>query len=188
MLKRNMFLIDFETTGLNPETDYPIEIGLLVLNRKLKILDTFECLIEWGELIQEHENLNNWKENYQGAFKVHNISIQEYKENTSKLFWSTVVQALNGLAHKYKIDNFYKPVFVSDNSIFEFQFLKKMYSAFGLNIFDYFHFSVYDTSLLLHNCETARDPISVHRAMGDVKMLYDELRKAYKELNWPLED
>lgn len=186
--ERNYFILDFETTGLAPTNNYPIEIGLIITDSKLTILDKFESLIFWQGLVDKHVivGANSWLEKYVPAFEVHKISFQEEYLRCSILNCSVknIISNISSMAAKYTINNKNKPVIISDNSIFEFGYLQKMFNFAGDDFFNHFHYSVWDTNLLLNNCKTAKDPKPVHRAFDDVALLYKELVKSYNELNW----
>lgn len=48
VIKPEMFWIDLETTGLDAQTDVPLEIGVVLTDKYLNVVDTWQCLV-WEE-------------------------------------------------------------------------------------------------------------------------------------------
>lgn len=178
-MENNYFIIDFETTGLDYQNDFPIEVGFIVVDHKLNLLDTYQSLIVWPELEMKYKKDFNWEEKYTPAYNVHKIEPADMIRFGKKVY--SVKNEIIKYAENYSINN-HKPILISDCANFEFNFLNKI-----LPVCDYFHYAVWDTNLLLENTKTAHDPVPAHRALADCGLLYRQLIQAYAENNW-LED
>lgn len=173
-------LVDFETTGLNPETDYPIEIGALFLDKDFVIIDTYNTLIKYDKEVNNRMNRGGrgieWIDEFEGAYKIHGITVSEWLANSSH-----VELVAEQLQKHVKLDmgpDIQYPILMSDNIIFEAAFMKRLlniaYPNGGITLF---HYHGYDTSMLLHLLGMKKVP-SEHRAMRDVSLLYVTLLKA----------
>lgn len=162
---QRFFFIDFETTGIDMDTLYPIEVGIIVTDENFNLIESYESLIIPGlDFIDD-----NYEEEALPAFKVHGILPNELKEN-GRLEIRVVGEIIN-LAAKHTI-NGTKPVLISDNIQFEWGCLSKL-----LDVTKYFHYCGWDTSLLLEVTGVG-DPKPAHRALKDAGLLHAAVIKA----------
>ena len=172
-----LFVCDFETTGVDPKKDYPIEIGGLFVDHDFNIISTFDELICWEneKILNKKVNLidkeHDWKEEYSQAYKIHKILPNaEYF-----LKGKRPISIVNRLG-EYIDDNFKnkKIIITSDNAQFEYNFMKKLWNFASTREFP-FHYCAWDTSLLLEMTGIG-DPRNVpHRAFKDVSILYKHI-------------
>lgn len=158
-------LCDFETTGLDPVKAKPIEVGILFIDAiTFEVISSFESLIALSPFDLP------WALDpaAMSAYGVHGISEEMLRDAPS-----APIVAERLLEH-IKQFNGHKLILCSDNAHFETTFMRKLFSAKTWP----FHYCTWDTSLLLHVVGVP-DPKPVpHRAMGDVKLLYDALLAA----------
>ena len=183
-----LFLCDFETTGLSPEYDYPIELGGLFLDHNLNIIESYNELICWedilekelSKLVSEEDLKCIWTGSSVKAFEFHKIDPYDYlsgiepKDAINKLY-----RIINGNFENKKI------IITSDNAQFEYNFMKKLWTENEHSKFvDFpFHYCAWDTSLLLETTGIG-DPKDVpHRALKDVGLLYKHLILAANRIN-----
>ena len=175
MNKDNVFFItDFESTGVDTDLDYPIEIGIIVCDARFNIMNTYESLIKWPLLYDEVISAKKeWPEEYQVAYTYHKIPAKEWVGNSVN--FEQVVREIKLLINKHQKGD-RKPVIVSDNAVFETNFMKKMFDA---DKQDWpFHYCSHDTSLLLETTPIG-DPRGVtHRALDDAAGLYRYIIRA----------
>lgn len=168
---QRFFFIDFETTGLNPGTDFPIEIGIVVTDEWFNVVETYTRLIDWIEYRYRvpEESLP--------AYRVHGILpnniLEEGKHNT------TVRAEVEELAGRHRSKQGDLPVLVSDNLQFEWQFLNKLLEG---SITKLFHYCGWDTSLLLEAAGVG-DPKPVHRALADAGLIHAAVVRACERIN-----
>lgn len=164
--KYNLMFIDYETTGLNPNTDFPIEVGLIITNCYLDKLYTHSTLIRWEELL----GYDTWPEDAWDAYKIHKIPYEEYTTYAV----SPVGNIEEAVEVTQRETGARKTVLVSDNIRFEWRFTQKLFAKTDWP----FHYCGWDTSLLLEMIGIG-DPQNVaHRAMADVEQLYEHVKVA----------
>ena len=155
-------LCDFETTGIDPDKDTPIEVAILFLDHRLRILRAYESLIAYGSAIRE-PNLD--------ALLIHKIT-PTLLENEGRLPDDVAADICN-IATSFRRK---RVVLCSDNIQFEWRFMSKLLG--GENHEWPFHYCGWDTSLLLEVTGVG-DPRNVpHRAMADVGRLHEALVRA----------
>ena len=123
-----------------------------------------------------------WKEEHQGAYKVHRIDFRSYK------LYATKVEKVRD--HILSVSNSYKNkgkrvIITSDNAYFEYAFMKKLIRGednITLSNVWPFHYNPWDTDMLL-TMTGVGDPKPAHRAMQDVGKLYKNLILAYGKLD-----
>jgi len=154
------FLVDFETTGLVSDEDYPIEIGGLYLNASWEIVHTIDTLILWPQVT----NATYWENQHWNASVVHRISKLEYIEK-AQIYTDVAKLVVEKCAGA-------RPILMSDCIVFEWSFMQKLLKHANL---DWpFHYCGWDTSLLFEVLKT-REPIPPHRAFRDTCQTYKSL-------------
>jgi hypothetical protein len=171
-------LIDYETTGVDPDRHFPIEVGIMICDHAFSVLDTYEAMIRWDI---DHDDYHQWLPNEQPAYSVHKIPYAEWDSKAQHP--SDVVHAIDDLCKKHrKVKNI---ILLSDNIQFEWSFTKKLYSEVNKykSTVDEkpirwpFHYCGWDSSLLLEMTGVG-DPIPEHRAFRDVSLLQQALVRA----------
>lgn len=168
---QRFFFIDFETTGLDPGVDFPIEIGIVVTDEWFNLVETYTSLIDW--IAYGYRN----PEESLPAYRVHGIlpkTIFEKGKPSTKV--RTQVEKLAG-RHRSKQGDL--PVLVSDNLQFEWQFLNKLLDG---SVTKLFHYCGWDTSLLLEAAGVG-DPKPVHRALADAGLIHAAVVRACERIN-----
>lgn len=161
---QTFFVIDYETTGLDPVKDDPIEVGIIVTDERFNAIDTFNWLI-----FPRGSDTPKWGGSELYAYKVHGIHPDEFQ---NALQPCVVGEAILKLAKRHTSKQGQKPVLVSDNIQFEWAFTKKLIPG------DWpFHYCGWDSSLLLEATGVG-DPKPVHRAFADAGLLHAAILKA----------
>lgn len=194
-MPNNLFIMDFETTGLNIFAggyDFPIEIGVIVTDSKLNIQETYTSLI-MPDL--KYKTKDVWVGSEVDAYNVHKITIKEWVDNS--ISYGLCKHQLANLAKKYTTISPnrlkpIKPIIISDNAVFDTACLQQIFNNnlsdddYTTNCVedyrDYFHYSTWDTNVLLEHI--VGDPVPVHRALKDCGVLYRNLVRAYDNLGW----
>jgi oligoribonuclease (3'-5' exoribonuclease) len=186
-MTRNLFLCDVETTGITKD-DIPIEIAFLVVEpSELKLLDAFTTLIRWPDHILQkflnEECMKEWNGHAKEAQKVHGIEVHELKAMAMPV--DAVALKIKEMSIKYSVregEKILKPVLVSDNIAFERNHTDKIVGDCN----SHFHYCGWDTSFLFSYAQIA-DPDPAHRAMADVMLLYNQVKKVFngRHLTWP---
>jgi len=166
--KIKYFIVDFETTGVDPIKDYPIEIGGLFCDENWNIVNTINQLIKWYPLITQ----DSWKE-YWKASTIHKISWEEYRRDA--IHPEIVVEEL---IQKIGSD---KPIIVSDCLNFEWEFMRKLLEKVGKNITDIFHYCGRDTNLLFELAGIEEESLP-HRASPDACITYKQIVQAITKI------
>jgi len=166
-LQVSYVIADTETTGLDYENDLPIEVGLVFCNRNWEIIDTYQAFVAWPEITGQ----DGWTKKQWQASIVHQIPFSEYR----KLAKPTSVIVKEIMERTGQPPR--KPVLISDNAVFDFTFLSKIFRREGKNLFDIFHYAVWDTNLFLSETG-AGDPVPIHRALQDALLLYKAIIEA----------
>lgn len=175
MKNNNVFIIDFETTGLKiyNKIDFPIEIGIIICDINLNLLDTYTKLIHPDNYIWSKD----WSEGQKEAYNIHQISYDEWKLNSKS--YNDIKNDIINLSKKYSFtenDKYKKPILMSDNAFFDTTCLRFILP----NHLNYFHYATWDTNILLER--SVGDPKPKHRALEDCGLLYKQLIKAYSGL------
>ncbi len=180
---QTFFIIDYETTGVSIDKDFPIEIGIIITDSKFVILDTYSNYINTCKsFLNEGEctwdNCSRGKE----AYPIHNIKVDTII--SMGLFPNNIVDDIIDLTENYKVKN-KKPIIVSDNIQFEYSFTRKLFKLSGYNeiLENHFHYCGWDTSLLLISTGVG-DPKGVsHRAFDDAAILHQHIIRAMDRIN-----
>lgn len=191
MFKENIqfFICDFETTGVNPDFDFPIEIGGILTDNNFRILDTYKSLIlypEVKELLEKTKNKKDsnyvWPQCWAPAFNVHKIQADELIRCGELPI--TVMNNIVDCVSKFK-SKYTKTIILSDNAQFEYSFMKKIFKSIeNDNIFHkIFHYCAWDSSILLEGSGVG-DPIPVHRAFEDSALLHTALIRACERVKF----
>jgi oligoribonuclease (3'-5' exoribonuclease) len=144
--KRDIFFVcDFETTGLDLRKDFPIEIGGLFLNSDFEILKEVNTLIYWETLNQKIlKNNKQWPDEYRPAYGVHKIEPMEWLRAAKHS--NIVASNISSICKELKINGEKKPIIISDNARFEYDFMFKLFES---NYMDFpFHYTAWDVNLL----------------------------------------
>ncbi len=175
--KNVYFIVDFETTGVDPDTDYPIEVGIVVVDGYFNIKKFYSALIKVPETyLQDSET---WKEDYMGAFNVHKITPKELQQKGKPI--EVVAKEILNLAHQFTTEN-RKPILFSDNIQFEFRFMADIFAEADIKKEFPFHYCGWDSSSLLESTGIG-DPVPVHRALQDATLLYTALLRAFQKVD-----
>ncbi len=162
-MKNILCFVDVETTGIK-DNDYPIELAMIFCDPDtFEIYNRYTSLIKWDCVIQK-SNKTEWHEDYQSAYKIHNIPFDYWLNNS----YSTVC-----IVHEIKficselISRFgeCKFIIVSDNPYFDLNMIKRIYD--NVNQVHPFHYNPRSVSILfdLFNVEFKNFK---HRAEIDV--------------------
>ena len=171
-------ICDFETTGVNPDEDYPIEVGLIVCDHRFVIFDTYTSIIAHRDLIA-HVNDDVWPDDMVDAYNVHQIPFLLVASGKHP---SEIVEDIQTLIMRYRArHNAKRLILVSDNAQFEYRFMRRLYCDVGA--YFPFHYCAWDTSLLLEGSGVG-DPKPDHRALADCALLYRSLIVAFERLGW----
>ncbi len=175
-------IVDFETTGLDPFRDYPIEVGIIYTDLNLNILNVYNSLILADALKEEVSELEEWPDQYAKAYEVHGITLKELKAKGRRGF--EVLVDLCGISEEIYGED--KPYFVADCLNFDWSFLMRLWRLQGM-IFDAthnfpFHYCGRDINLLfdLGLIEEVIKP--KHRALADAITVYAQLVSAREVL------
>ncbi len=151
MNTRQYVFSDFETNGLS-DNAVPIEVGLVFCNEKLEILELYSDYIYWPHF----DGRDNWDGEEASAFQYHTLSLnflREHKDNTPEVVAKRIAKLVLKHYNFTSPDGTIlvsdkKPVLCSDNAIFEFKCLKRLFKEGGMNFYDMFHYCVRDTGVL----------------------------------------
>jgi oligoribonuclease (3'-5' exoribonuclease) len=170
-------ITDFETTGLDPNRDYPIEIACVFTDMHFNVINTYHSLIRYSFsdlFIKTGEDEIIWRKEYQTAYNVHRIEPVKILELGSPAHYvvNELNQVINNLKQMY---NNARAIIVSDNAYFEMAYMKRLYNLANKDKEFPFHYSAWDTNLLLHLASDVGDFVSVHRAYQDAFRLYKQL-------------
>lgn len=183
------FMCDFETTGFDFREDYPIEIGGMFTDSNFNVLGTYRSLIKFSGLITEiTKNADQWPEKYLDAYKTHKIdaSVISCEANSYEDRLMGVKPPHIIAEQLYELCSIYnkgkgKVIIVSDNAQFEFWFMKKIFE--DANVEFPFHYSAWDSSMLLELSGIGNPKQLEHRAFNDAGRLYQSLVRARERLN-----
>jgi len=183
-----LLFLDFETTGVDPEKDYPIEIGCIATDiTAQKVFFRYESLIKFDavQLVDNADSkkeIETWKEEYAEGFKYHKIPAAFWyasakgSSTVKREIEQALLRATEGREHW---------ILVSDNIQFEYRFMQNIYkNVYGDNWQKEwpFHYCGWDTSLLLE-ASGVGDPRGVpHRALADTELVLEATREAMRIL------
>lgn len=181
-LNRNFVILDFETTGLSPTNSRPIEIGLLLLDSDFKKTGEYSSYITWNSFRTRDQK--EWNKKEVGAYDVHKIPFN--KILTKGIAPYDVVKKVADVG-KGLIKNELKPILISDNAMFDGSFLDDLFYTFDEDYRNYFHYSIWDTSLLFslvkrNNQELYPNIEAVHNSLGDCEITHGMLLEALEVL------
>ena len=181
MMSNNLFIMDFETNGLNvfDGKDIPIEIGVIVADNMLNFQESYTALIMPDS---SYRTRVVWTGDEVYAYNIHKIEVEEWINKS--ISYQSCKEHLVALANKYtKVDHNgkkVKPIIISDNAVFETACIRQVFGNDDYR--DVFHYSTWDSNVLLEH--VVGDPIPAHRALKDCGLLYRNLVCAYNNLNW----
>ena len=175
-----LFICDFETTGVDPEIDYPIEIGGIFVNKKTFLVDDV-----YTSLIKPTDKRficgNKWSGHALEAYKIHKISVHMLEQYGKDI--KTVAKELRSkiaeLKENYNYDRF---IILSDNAQFEYRFMQKIFTIANEEF--PFHYCSWDSSFSLCLASDIGDPEPVHRALPDALRVYTNLVRFLERVNF----
>ena len=170
---QRFLILDYETTGFDAQTQFPIEIGCVLTDSEFRTLETYETFIGWPGLGSED---GHWLPEHQGAYNVHKIEWRDYIQSAVR--FGDVVHQVKTMCQKHFQGR--KTILLSDNIQFEWGFTKKLFDEAGERW--PFHHCGWDSSILLETTGVG-DPIPDHRAMRDVALLQAALIRALDRVN-----
>ncbi|RLG99475.1 hypothetical protein DRO38_07710 [Candidatus Bathyarchaeota archaeon] len=167
-MKTAYFICDFETTGLDPSRDYPIEVGLVICSETFALLDTYSSLILWPAFTE----LTDWPSEWREAATVHRISLSDLKECSRPV--EMVRRDIAALVSRFRAET---AILVSDNIQFDYALMRRLMGPEFP-----FHYHGYDTQLvkILLSMVGIRAPNPTkkqHRALADALHLYIQIRQ-----------
>jgi len=178
MIKDNIVfcICDFETTGLDPVKDFPIEIGCIFTDNKFNELGRYESLISWPSawLTEGPPKDGVIKPEHLPAYQVHGIPIQEVLNAPGS---HEVTQKIAELVAQYKPKQYGKAILLSDNIRFEWQFMQELFGE-NLKVEQLFHYAGWDVNLALELAGVDRPKVNkAHRALADCEGLLAALQE-----------
>ena len=180
MIKDNVTfaICDFETTGVYPDIDYPIEIGLIFTDNNFVIKHTYSSLICFDKLRTDIiKNKNMWLPEHEAAYNIHKIPASEVVANG--LDPEVLVSIIKDTCLKIKVGK--TPVtLLSDNSHFEYDFMRKLFGK-EQDMQEYFHYTAWDSNILT-DISGIGDPIPVHRALPDCALLHQAIIRSVEKI------
>lgn len=197
-------ICDFETTGVDTENDWPIEVGMVLCREEdgLRPVAEFSSLIAVMPVVFAIERAGGrWPDPWLRAFEFHAILAQEVygqaQKNAYSLRGDQIAPHLKDDPYRIvrEISDFLKAhsrggekiILVSDNAAFEMRFMRRL---FQLAETDWpFHYCAWDTSLLLEWTGVG-DPADVeHRALSDAYGLHAAMVGAFNQIeHWRGDD
>lgn len=172
-----LFLADFETTGFADDPKAaPIELAGLFLDHNLNVVDEYGSLINYMGVFERY---GCWSTKEQlECYAVHGIDCDELqgKPNTNDVSY-ILSKKVTRLKREY---GFERIIFASDNPYFDFTFIKKFEVEF--------HYNPYDVKgyIAMSGCKRPDKETRTHRAMDDVRGLYEAMlraKKIYQSMN-----
>ncbi len=180
MIRNNITfaICDFETTGVYPSTDYPIEVGIIFTDSNFIIKETFESFICHPDLKKEIEEAQGqWPNKYESAFKVHQIPAMDIIAHGQEP--TVVTKLIKNLCIDNKVGR--TPITIlSDNAHFEYDFMRKLFTN-EQSMREYFHYSAWDSNILTELTGVG-DPIPVHRALPDCALLHQSIIRSVEKI------
>lgn len=174
-MKHLPVFVDFETTGCDFFTDYPIEVGLIFCNEKLSTLDTLNTMIYFEE--DERRPLDLRKGERLEAAKVHKISQEEYERyaKTPKAVCQEIERRVVALECEHP------PVLVSDNPVFDYYFMQKLFHIAKRKFPFYYHALGLDSMWALCPVQRGKSP---HRAFEDAQITLQCFKETFPHTVW----
>lgn len=170
-------IIDFETTGLDPVKDYPIEIGCIFTDNEFNVLDKYSEMIRIGYGYMK-PFAKTWHPKFTEAAKVHKIDFDEWNEKAK--YSKEIIQQLTVKSTEYKLTG-KKVILLSDNIQFDYRFMVKMFQREDIDNIP-FHYAGWDINLLCELTGIERPKKNKkHRALSDCDGLLETLQ-SIKEL------
>jgi len=179
--KSLLCFIDFETTGLDVERDFPIEVALIMTDYKCtKILMNYSSLVFTSALGQYYSQRRKdstrvtWLPEHMSAYDIHHINL-ETLQATGICAHNACIQICTEV-NKVKLDlGSEKVILISDNIHFDMSFMKQMWKESPVRF--PFHYCGWDTNLLLEHTfgDITKRP---HNAAADCRMLFNRTKKA----------
>ncbi|MDR2415655.1 MAG: 3'-5' exonuclease [Candidatus Peribacteria bacterium] len=83
--------MDFETTGLDTKKDVPIQIGIVEINSKGEIIDSFDSLIQPQKDVQQLKNIVSFITKIEIAQLVFAPNIEEIAQHIQHFFAPNVI-------------------------------------------------------------------------------------------------
>jgi oligoribonuclease len=172
-LDTNLFWVDMEMTGLDPETEVITEIACLVTDKDLNVI------AEGPEIVIHHEDAVLDKMNAE-VNKIYDRSDLRQKIRTSMISVAEAERAILDFVRGYcrpKMSPYCGNTVSTDK-----QFIRK----YMKNLYDYLHYRVIDVSTVKELAKRWYPKLPLfgkkdqHRAMGDIKESVAEL-KYYRE-------
>lgn len=183
-----LFFCDFETTGTNVDYDVPISFAAIItdtrLNEIMRISVPYIQIANANLHVQTSINSlkNNidfeWSDTARIGYNFHKIEVEELCKTglTYKQTVDRIQQTLSNVLHIYPAKRI---VVYSDNIVFEYLLLKKIYAA--TNTPWPFHYSGRDINILTEGLGIEESDLS-HNCMEDVKMQISLMRQAMTKL------
>ena len=166
---------DFETTGTDPQKHLPIEVALVITDWDLNTLAVYSSLIN-----PFNGQKNDWDPEERKAFEIHKIPFQTLKEKGKPPF--LVVVEINTLLREIKTTREVGAVvLVSDNAVFEYSFMKKLFHLGGRGNMWPFYYVVWDINVLQLLFPQIIKPEPAHRALGDALLTKEILKRALSQ-------
>lgn len=182
MIRKNttFCICDFETTGVDPEKDFPIEIGCIFTDSNFIVKNTMQSLIRFPEVVDKITDGDyvRWPAEWTPAFDVHKIDAYKIRGGFTP---ESIAADLIEIVNEIKVDKTSKCIILSDNAQFEYRFMEKIFKHTGKKF--PFHYCAWDTSLLLE-ASGVKDPIPVHRAFADASLLHHAVVRAMERCDF----
>jgi len=170
------FVCDFETTGVDTDKDYPIEVGGVFTDNNFNIIELYSSMVHWQHVVDKlNIKVNTWPEPWDVGFHYHQITPKQYthlaksKNDIFQNLWALRDAIIN-------ITGADKVILLSDNIQFEYNFMKRIFNEVS-NDWP-FHYCGWDTSLLLEATGVGDPKDPPHRALPDSLQLLDSIREA----------
>lgn len=164
-------LTDFETTGLADKRSVPIEVGIIFVDKNMKIITQYSSLINWWGKYDARKKYE-WNRFEIDASKVHGITKTDVIKNGKDP--ETVCDEIEKIIAKInKSEN--KPIIISDNSFFEVHFMQILFEMYIDET--PFHYNAWSVLPFVSYCGAKM--LKTHRAIEDCNQMYDALLQSY---------
>ncbi|MFW6247285.1 MAG: hypothetical protein ACOC22_03900, partial [bacterium] len=169
---------DFETTGVAinnfSSRTYPIELGYILTDDHLNIIDSKDILIRWDWM----NDFDNWPLDMQDAYKIHRIELADVKMNGKNI--ESVVGYISNSLKKAKTD--LRPTIISDNAYFETYNLHKIYNHSKKKF--PFHYTSWDINILCKSTNVEKTKEHSHRALDDAADMYTRVVRSLEKIGY----
>lgn len=178
-------ICDFETTGVDTEKDFPIEVGCIFTDSRFVLLRTFQSIICTQQVVDRIVGdkskkivLIEWPDEWRPAYKVHRIPAEyiglrgEHVDDIA----TGLTKITSDLRLRLGINRI---ILLSDNAQFEYRFMRRLFEGKKWP----FHYCAWDSSILLEGSGVG-DPIPVHRALPDAAILHHALIRACERVGF----